>query len=109
MLVELELLAGLEAQGVGRPADDLAPGAERVEQHLGQAVPVGRHREAPGVVVHLERLFAVVVALLLGVELEAVIDRREYGLEYNATLPKGGFALDNDVQLQVSLELVREA
>ena len=42
-------------------------------------------------------------------ELEAVIDRREYGLEWNAPLPKGGFALDNDVKLQVSLELVREA
>jgi polyisoprenoid-binding protein YceI len=45
----------------------------------------------------------------LGVELEAVIDRREYGLEWNAPLPKGGFALDNDVKLQVSLELTREA
>jgi len=45
----------------------------------------------------------------LGVELEAVIDRREYGLEWNAPLPKGGFALDNDVKLQVSLELSREA
>ncbi len=45
----------------------------------------------------------------LGVELEAVIDRREYGLEWNAPLPKGGFALDNDVKLTVSLELVREA
>ena len=45
----------------------------------------------------------------LGVELEAVIDRREFGLEWNAPLPKGGFALDNDVKLQVSLELVREA
>ncbi|HXR28817.1 MAG TPA: YceI family protein [Solirubrobacteraceae bacterium] len=45
----------------------------------------------------------------LGVELEAVIDRREYGLEWNAPLPKGGFALDNDVKLEVSLELVREA
>jgi polyisoprenoid-binding protein YceI len=45
----------------------------------------------------------------LGVELEAVIDRREFGLEWNASLPKGGFALDNDVRLQVSLELVREA
>jgi polyisoprenoid-binding protein YceI len=44
----------------------------------------------------------------IGVELEAVIDRREFGLEWNAPLPKGGFALDNDVQLQVSLELVRE-
>jgi polyisoprenoid-binding protein YceI len=45
----------------------------------------------------------------LGVELEAVIDRREYGLEWNAPLPKGGFALDNDVKLEVSLELVRAA
>jgi polyisoprenoid-binding protein YceI len=44
----------------------------------------------------------------LGVELEAVIDRREFGLEWNAPLPKGGFALDNDVKLQVSLELVKE-
>jgi polyisoprenoid-binding protein YceI len=45
----------------------------------------------------------------IGVELEAVIDRREYGLEWNAPLPKGGFALENDVKLGVSLELVREA
>ena len=45
----------------------------------------------------------------IGVELEAVIDRREYGLEWNAPLPKGGFALDNDVKIQVTLELVREA
>jgi polyisoprenoid-binding protein YceI len=45
----------------------------------------------------------------LGVELEAVIDRREYGLEWNAPLPKGGFALENDVKLEVALELVREA
>jgi len=45
----------------------------------------------------------------LGVELETVIDRREFGLEWNATLPKGGFALDNDVKLQVSLELVKQA
>jgi polyisoprenoid-binding protein YceI len=45
----------------------------------------------------------------LGVELEAVIDRRDYGLNWNAPLPKGGFALENDVKLEVSLELVREA
>jgi polyisoprenoid-binding protein YceI len=45
----------------------------------------------------------------VGVELEAVIDRREYGLLWNAPLPKGGFALDDDVKLQVTLELVREA
>jgi polyisoprenoid-binding protein YceI len=45
----------------------------------------------------------------LGAELEAVVDRREFGLEWNAPLPKGGFALDNDVRLEVTLELVREA
>jgi polyisoprenoid-binding protein YceI len=45
----------------------------------------------------------------VGVELEAVIDRREYGLEFNAELPKGGYAVDNDVRLEVSLELVKEA
>jgi polyisoprenoid-binding protein YceI len=45
----------------------------------------------------------------LGVELETTIDRREYGLEWNAELPQGGVALDNDVRLDVSLELVREA
>jgi polyisoprenoid-binding protein YceI len=45
----------------------------------------------------------------LGVELETTIDRREFGLEWNAPLPQGGFALDNHVKLEVSLELVREA
>jgi polyisoprenoid-binding protein YceI len=45
----------------------------------------------------------------VGVELEAIVDRREFGLEWNAPLPKGGFALDNDVKIQVSLELAREA
>ena len=45
----------------------------------------------------------------VGVELEAIIDRREFGLEWNAPLPKGGFALENDVKLQVSLELARAA
>jgi polyisoprenoid-binding protein YceI len=45
----------------------------------------------------------------LGVELETTVDRREFGLEWNAELPQGGVALDNDVRLDVSLELVREA
>jgi polyisoprenoid-binding protein YceI len=44
----------------------------------------------------------------IGVELETSIDRREFGLEWNAELPQGGVALDNDVTLDVSLELVRE-
>jgi polyisoprenoid-binding protein YceI len=45
----------------------------------------------------------------VGVELETVVDRREFGLEWNAPLPKGGVAVENDVKLEVSLELVRQA
>jgi polyisoprenoid-binding protein YceI len=45
----------------------------------------------------------------LGVQLETSVDRREFGLEWNAPLPKGGFALENEVKLDVQLELVHEA
>ena len=51
----------------------------------------------------VETLGGVVKA---GLELEAVVDRTAYGLNWNAPLPKGGFALANDVKLQVSLELL---
>jgi polyisoprenoid-binding protein YceI len=43
----------------------------------------------------------------LGITLEAVIDRSLYGLNWNAPLPKGGVALDNEVKLTVELELVQ--
>ena len=43
----------------------------------------------------------------VGLELEAIVDRTEYGLSWNAPLPKGGFALANEVKLQVNLELAR--
>jgi polyisoprenoid-binding protein YceI len=42
----------------------------------------------------------------VGLELETVVDRREFGLNWNAALPKGGFALGNEVKLVVRLELV---
>jgi polyisoprenoid-binding protein YceI len=42
----------------------------------------------------------------IGLQLETVVDRREFGLNWNAPLPKGGFALGNDVKLVVHLELV---
>jgi polyisoprenoid-binding protein YceI len=41
----------------------------------------------------------------LGVTLEAIIDRTQFGLNWNAPLPKGGFALANDVKLTIELEL----
>ena len=43
----------------------------------------------------------------LGITLDAIIDRTAFGLEWNAPLPKGGFALENDVKLTVELELAQ--
>ncbi len=45
----------------------------------------------------------------LGLELETVIDRTAFGLNWNAPLPTGGFAVGNDVKLHAELELVLEA
>jgi polyisoprenoid-binding protein YceI len=42
-----------------------------------------------------------------GVELDTVVDRRAYGLEWNMALPKGGFALGNDVRLHINLEFTQ--
>jgi polyisoprenoid-binding protein YceI len=42
----------------------------------------------------------------IGIDLETTIDRTAYGLNWNAPLPKGGFALANDVTLSVHLEFV---
>jgi polyisoprenoid-binding protein YceI len=43
----------------------------------------------------------------LGLELTAIVDRTEFGLNWNAPLPKGGVAVANDVTLSVDLELVK--
>ena len=44
----------------------------------------------------------------LGIALETVVDRTQFGLLWNAPLPKGGYALSNDVSLIVELELVKQ-
>jgi polyisoprenoid-binding protein YceI len=46
-------------------------------------------------------------AVKIGVQLEAVIDRTQFGLNWNAPLPGGGVALGNEVTLTVELELAR--
>jgi polyisoprenoid-binding protein YceI len=45
----------------------------------------------------------------LGLELEATIDRTEFGIDWNAQLPSGGDVLANEVGLKAQLELVQEA
>jgi polyisoprenoid-binding protein YceI len=44
----------------------------------------------------------------VGVELEAVVDRSKYDLNWNAPLPKGGEALGKEVTLAVHLEFVKQ-
>ena len=43
----------------------------------------------------------------LGLALETGVDRTKFGLNWNAPLPKGGFALADDVTLIVELELAQ--
>jgi len=45
----------------------------------------------------------------LGLSVEAAVDRREFGLNWNADLPNGGQALEFEVAINVELEFVAEA
>ena len=45
----------------------------------------------------------------IALRLETVIDRTEFGIDWNAPLPSGGFALANDVKLKAELTLVKAA
>jgi polyisoprenoid-binding protein YceI len=47
-------------------------------------------------------------AEVVGLDLEAAVDRREYGLDWQAELPSGGEVLAWDVVLEVHLELAKE-
>jgi len=44
----------------------------------------------------------------VGISIAASVDRRSFGLDWNAELPSGGQVLDYEVQIAVELELVRE-
>jgi polyisoprenoid-binding protein YceI len=61
--------------------------------------------EARGVITEPHETFGGVAKV--GLELEAVVDRTQYGLDWNAPLPKGGFALANEVKLTINLELAQ--
>ncbi len=47
-------------------------------------------------------------AVKIGLTLETIIDRTQFGLQWNAPLPKGGFAVADEVKLTVELELARD-
>jgi polyisoprenoid-binding protein YceI len=48
-------------------------------------------------------------ATRLGLELETVINRTQFGINWNAPLPSGGNVLADDVKLVARLQLVQEA
>lgn len=45
----------------------------------------------------------------VGLSFEATVDRRSFGLDWQAELPNGGEVLDYEVNIAVALELVEEA
>ena len=47
-------------------------------------------------------------AEVVGVELETTVDKNDFDLKWNAPLPKGGFAVSDNVTLSVHLELRRK-
>lgn len=61
---------------------------------------VGRFAKVPAYLDGRERL---------GLSIEAAVDRREFGLDWNADLPSGGQALEYEVAIAVELEFVAEA
>jgi polyisoprenoid-binding protein YceI len=44
----------------------------------------------------------------VGIELQTTVNKNDFGLNWNAPLPKGGFAISDDVTLSVHLELQRQ-
>jgi polyisoprenoid-binding protein YceI len=63
--------------------------------------------EATGTITGPAVTFGDVVKV--GIALDTTIDRTQFGLNWNAPLPKGGFAVADDVKLTVELELAHEA
>jgi polyisoprenoid-binding protein YceI len=45
----------------------------------------------------------------IGFELETVIDRRDFDLKWNQTLPNGGLLVSNEVKLLISVSAVKAA
>jgi polyisoprenoid-binding protein YceI len=44
----------------------------------------------------------------IGIDLQTTVDRTEFGLKWNASLPSGGVMVENDVTLTLHLELAKE-
>ncbi|MCW3031276.1 MAG: polyisoprenoid-binding protein, partial [Solirubrobacterales bacterium] len=88
---------GFTSNAVRREGDELIVDGELTIK--GNAHPV----EARGTITDPHETLGG--AVKIGLTLDTVIDRTRFGLEWNAPLPKGGFAVADDVKLSVELEL----
>jgi len=85
------------SRSLRREGDDLIADGELTVKD--QTHPV----EARGTITDPTETLGGVVKI--GITLEAIVDRTRFGLNWNAPLPGGGFALGNEVKLTVELEL----
>jgi len=68
----------------------------------------GVTRPLTAVGIHREPIEDPYGGVRMALELEAKVDRREWGLTWNAPLPKGGDVLENEVGITVHLELIKD-
>ena len=65
-------------------------------QHLDKVIPGA-----------IDRLCGIGTNDRIGISLETVIDRTDFGITWNMELPSGGAVLENEVKLTADLELVK--
>jgi polyisoprenoid-binding protein YceI len=85
---------------IRREGDELIVDGELTIKGNTRAVEARGTIDGPGV--------TLAGAVALGIALETIIDRSEFGLDFNAPLPTGGVAVANEVKLTVELELVKD-
>ncbi len=85
---------------VGDDGEARLSGELEIRGETREVQAVGRFAKVPAYLDGHERL---------GLSIEAAVDRREFGLDWNADLPAGGQALEYEVAIAVELEFVAEA
>jgi polyisoprenoid-binding protein YceI len=91
---------GFEAKDVSRSGDDLAIAGELTLKGHTEPVEIKGHTTDPAPDPYGGERF--------GLRLEATVDRRKFGLNWNNPLPSGEPALANEVTIIAELQLVKE-
>ena len=89
-----------EARDFSRSGDDITIAGELTLKGHTEAVEITGHITDPAADPYGGERF--------GLQLETTVDRTEFGLEWNNTLPNGEPALGNEVEISVDLQLVKE-